>query len=129
MLTYAGVCVLMRVQAATEAVQALCDGNPAAAHQYLAALSAAITALAPSPLMSARMPGLIASLLKCCRPSLAPCVADALVLVHSRRPGREAELLAVTRKAVAEVHARMQVLSLLASLLLKQARCHAQIGG
>jgi hypothetical protein len=61
------------------------------------------------------MPGLIASLLKCCRPSLAPCVADALVLVHSRKPGREAELLAVTRKAVAEVHARMQEIGLFES--------------
>ena len=107
--------VLTRVQDATEAVQALCDGNPAGAHEYLSTLSPALTSMAPSPLMSQRMPGLITSLNKCCQPSLSSVVSDALLLVHSAQEHREMEEIAMTRKAVTAISERVQQMGLLGS--------------
>ncbi len=107
--------VLMRARAATDAVQAMCDSNPSGAHDHLGRLSAAVMAMAPSPLMSESMPGLIASLTKCCRPQLPVIVGDALFLVHAAVEGREKEQLAMTRKAVETISARVREMGLLES--------------
>ena len=127
--------VLMRVQDAADAVQALCEGNPAGAHEYLSTLSPALTSMAPSPLMSERMPGLISSLAKCCQPSLPSVVSDALFLVHSAQEEREMEEIAMTRKAVAAISEKVQQMGLLGSgtfsmvfPLLRRALSTATIG-
>ena len=107
--------VLGRAQTATAAVQALCSGNPTGAAVHLAELSEAITAMAPSPLMADRMPDLIASLTRCCRPAVPADVAAALVLVHAGAEGRERETAGMVCKAVAGIHAQVLEQGLLAS--------------
>jgi len=100
--------VLLRAQAAAQAVQALCDGNPDGAAVHLGKLSREVTSMGASPLMTSSMPALIASFTKCCRPSVPREVTDALLLVHSAEEGQEMQKLALTRKAVAAMQGKVQ---------------------
>ena len=113
----------------------MCKSNPSGAHDYLSTLSPAVTAMAPSPLMHDSMPGLIASLTKCCRPQLPAVVSEALFQVHAAVEGREKELLAMTRTAVETISSRVREMGLLESgsfmlvfPLLRHALCTPAIG-